>query len=392
MLAHAAALGFRSYHLSEHVPRRHAAHLYPEERAAGLGPAELVQRFEAYLAAGRAAAATQPQLGTLVGAETEFIDAPGGADGRADLVAVLEGPGSSSGSSSAPPRHAAAVGKGRVDFLVGGVHHAHDLPIDFDVPSFEVALRASAAAARPEAELPPDERRAAHWALARTYLDQQLALMRAVQPEVIAHFDIFRLWSPELPLAPSGSDTPEEQRILGELHARLRRNVRFAASYGALFEVSGAAVRKGWPTPYPGPEVLEVSCARAGACQCSLARCNSDAYILQLILESGGRLCLSDDAHSPAQVGHSFLAVRAYLQQHGAAIHVLRRDPAPFSRSEAKAAEEERQRAAREASPRPGDGAPTRFERGAEAHLVEGWAEDSFWEQLEPRRAALERQ
>jgi len=73
----------------------------------------------------------------------------------------------------------------------------------------------------------------------------------------------------------------------------LKRNIKFAINYGALFEVNAAALRKGWLTPYPGEDVVAV------------------------ILELGGRLALSDDSHGPYRVGEQYPETRDYLQQLG---------------------------------------------------------------------------
>lgn len=39
---------------------------------------------------------------------------------------------------------------------------------------------------------------------------------------------------------------------------RVERNIDFAISYGALFELNAAAFRKGWDVSYPGEDVLQV--------------------------------------------------------------------------------------------------------------------------------------
>lgn len=261
MLTTAMQLGFTSFHLSEHIPRLRKEHLYPEEISAALSPERLTERFEEYLVEGPKAArrAMQEKEGfeCLVGAETENV---GDERGLEDLVGALEG----ARYDPAATLRAALVGAGRVQYLVGGVHHAHGQAIDFDLPTFQAALQAFALpASSADAQLTDAQKqRIAHWRLAAAYLDAQYALMQRVRPEVVAHFDLVRLWSSELPLlltaADEGSLAAAELEALRVTDARVRRNVRYAASYGALFEVSGAAVRKGWPTPYPGQEILEV--------------------------------------------------------------------------------------------------------------------------------------
>ena len=48
-------------------------------------------------------------------------------------------------------------------------------------------------------------------------------------------------------------------RDFPEAWRRIERNIRYAVSYGALFELNASAFRKGWSTGYPGVEVFDVS-------------------------------------------------------------------------------------------------------------------------------------
>lgn len=83
--------------------------------------------------------------------------------------------------------------------------------------------------------------------------------------------------------------------------------------------------------------------------------------------------------------------MRRYLVVHAAPLWRLRADAPPLVRSEAEHAAEEAERGKRETSDQPGEDAPTRFERGTRAELVDAeWAADPFWEALEKRRAELE--
>ncbi|CEH18949.1 EB [Ceraceosorus bombacis] len=401
MLDRAKALGFTHYNLTEHIPRRKQSQLYPEEVEAGLDPQKLAQRFEEYLLEARR---IQQEKGrsVLVGAETENIQAAEDQSclqnntdlsGIHDLIAILEADHGTVQLAGSSERRPGSVGKGRVDYLVGGVHHVGSIPIDFDVPTFERALRVfgwdGVADPHPSRS---SSKRLAHLRIAAHYLDQQYDLLKHVRPEVIAHFDLCRLWDHTLPLALEQHRAADEALELGPnavdlykleqlVDERTRRNVAFAISYGALFEVSGAAVRKGWPTPYPGLEVLK------------------------LVVSLGGRLCLSDDAHSLAQIGHSFQAVKAHLDSVPGAwnsLHYLtwNEDDRPaLSHEEGQA--QESQREARErylfakaVGREVGNGFddPTEiFERGTRAIKSSGPSTDAlFWVELEQRRQRLD--
>lgn len=125
------------------------------------------------------------------------------------------------------------LSKKTIDYVVGSVHHANEIPIDFDRPTFDKALTSF------------DNNLGA---LFDNYFDAQYQLMQAVQPEVIGHFDLCRLWHPEVRFIDYKSTWD-----------KIQRNIKYAISYGALFEINAAAFRKGWQTAYPAEDVLEVS-------------------------------------------------------------------------------------------------------------------------------------
>lgn len=218
----ARTLGFTHFHLSEHVPRQSERELYPEEVEASMTPNKLVATFEAYLIEARRLQSLTQDMHILVGCETENISSPATLD---YLTSIL-------GGTAADP---ASIGAGKVDYLVGSVHHSHGIPIDFDPATFDKALASF------EHE---------YDAFVEFYLDLHHETMQRLQPEVIGHFDLFRLFRPDAKV-----------NAVSRVWDKVERNVRFAVSYGALFECNAAAFRKGWQTAYPGREILDVSCS-----------------------------------------------------------------------------------------------------------------------------------
>ena len=80
------------------------------------------------------------------------------------------------------------------------------------------------------------------------YIDAQYSLITRFRPEIIGHFDLCRLYRPNL-----------DFRKLPDVLEKIKRNISYACNYGALFEINAAAFRKGWDTAYPGKDVIEVS-------------------------------------------------------------------------------------------------------------------------------------
>ncbi|CAE6443559.1 unnamed protein product [Rhizoctonia solani] len=242
--------GFNVFGLTEHVPRYRMEDLYPEE--ADITPYDLIKGFDEFIAeAHRLKAIYATQITLLVGLETDYIT----NDDLDQLEALLA-------------RH----GK-RIEYVVGSVHHCNGIPIDFDKPTFEraVASFADSSTVKIEEWTPSH----AQVAFLNEYLDAQLRLMQRIQPDVIAHFDLCRLYTPKLSLEP--------------VWQKVERNVRYAVEYGAAFELNAAAFRKGWDCAYPGREIVK------------------------LIQSMNGTFVMSDDSHGPAAVGLNYDKLEAYI-------------------------------------------------------------------------------
>lgn len=159
---------------------------------------------------------------------------------------------------------------GDIDYMVGSVHHVNGVPIDFDRDTWLRAVREADSAehgrtmipsadlgGKPSlvplpADLPKDHLPTTAELLSffNAYFDAQYQLLSTQRPEVIGHFDLCRLYMPNI-------DFKDE--ALPGVWSKIQRNIRFAAGYGALFELNAAAFRKGWEVSYPGPEIVEVS-------------------------------------------------------------------------------------------------------------------------------------
>ncbi|KAH6910755.1 histidinol-phosphatase [Coprinopsis sp. MPI-PUGE-AT-0042] len=244
---------FEVYGLTEHVPRYRVDDLYPEE--AGMSLDALGAQFEAFLdEAHRLKSKYAEKITLLVGLETEYITE---AD-LTELDQLLKRFGS------------------QVEYIVGSVHHVKETPIDFDRFTYERLLK-TFSPTEDQADL--SDPRGDFYS---SYFDAQYQLLTRFQPEIIGHFDLCSLYDPytRLPNYP-------------EVWEKAVRNIRFAVSYGALFEVNAAAFRKNWSSAYPAADVLKV------------------------IIQEGGRLALSDDSHGPHAVGLNYAKTREYLKSAG---------------------------------------------------------------------------
>jgi len=194
-----------------------------------LSPDDLVKLFADFLdEAHKLKSQYAPQITLLVGLETEYIT-------EQDLDML----------SSILSEHS-----DRIEYIVGSIHHVQEVPIDFDRPMFDNALRKFASAAETNVS---DVSHMEQFLSA--YFDGQYTLLERFHPEIIGHLDLCRLYNPGLRFA-------EYPNAL----SKLKRNISFAVGYGALFEFNAAALRKGWPTSYPGKDVVEVRAESYPSC------------------------------------------------------------------------------------------------------------------------------
>ena len=86
--------------------------------------------------------------------------------------------------------------------------------------------------------------------LFKDYLDHQYTMLLSIRPDIVAHFDVIRLWSDE----PNSSF-----RRWPRVWDRVVRNLKSVKEYGGVIEVNSAGLRKGMAEPYPGGEICRVS-------------------------------------------------------------------------------------------------------------------------------------
>ncbi len=146
---------------------------------------------------------------------------------------------------------------------MGGIHHVEELPIDFDEVTWEKAVlvagkekeKKSMLTSNLDDDVTTDPSSSSSSSSITSffisYFDAQHTLLTRFQPTIIAHLDLCRLYTPSIRL--------DDEVLYPGVWERVKRNVETVVEYGGLFEVSSAALKKGWKTGYPGEEVLQVS-------------------------------------------------------------------------------------------------------------------------------------
>ncbi|KAK4968704.1 hypothetical protein LTR28_001742 [Elasticomyces elasticus] len=200
--------GMTTFALTEHMPRD-VEDLYPEEDTTAEGLVRLHDDFHAEATRLRQKYASQIRI--LIGFETEWI------------------------RPSSLPLINTLLGKHDVDLFIGSVHHVHAIPIDFDHDMYYKARQKAGGS---------DER------IFEEYFDSQYAMLQALKPPVVGHFDLIRL----------KSDSPDrgfEQWPM--VWSKILRNLELIASYGGILELNSSALRKGMSEPYPQISICKVS-------------------------------------------------------------------------------------------------------------------------------------
>ncbi|EEH38687.1 histidinol-phosphatase [Paracoccidioides lutzii Pb01] len=241
----ALAKKMRVIALSEHMPREQQD-FYPEEIEANGTEAGLIANEAAYFKeAQRLREKYVSKINILIGFESDWIR-------PSSLKWIRE-----------------SLARFPFDFFVGSVHHVHTVPIDFDTQFYHKAREIAGGT---------DEK------LFGDYFDAQLAMLRAIKPPVVGHFDLIRL----------KSDDPERSfKQWPGIWKKILRNLDYVAEYGGLLELNSASLRKGMSEPYPKAEI----------CQEFLAR--------------NGRFCLSDDSHGVDQVALNYHRVLDFIEEVG---------------------------------------------------------------------------
>jgi histidinol-phosphatase (PHP family) len=240
----AVAAGYVTYGLAEHAPRHEARFLHAEEREMGWDVAKIVDDFERYAEVTRSLAEEYAdRLTVLRGFETEVVPANG-------YVEVMRG----------------YRDRFDFDYVVGSVHYVDEVLIDGEMALFEQALR-------DQGGLEP---------LAQWYYETVAEMVRALEPEVVGHFDLIEKYGH----LHGPVDTPP-------IRDAARAALEAVRDVGGILDVNTAGYRKGLGHPYPAP--WAVAWAR----------------------DLGIPFCFGDDSHAPDQVGFGLDDARAYLQEYG---------------------------------------------------------------------------
>ncbi len=223
-----AAADFDWVVISEHIPPHNDAFVYPDEKQAGYDARGLHRRFGQFCRHCRRLQRQSRSLKILVAMESETCG------DYAGWVKRLK-------QEFTP------------DLVVGAVHHVGDIAFDYSRQEYQRAVETCGSLAK----------------LYCRYFDLQYDMLAALEPEVVAHFDLIRIFDPDY----------RATLAKPAVKKRWQRNLELVARLQLVLDYNVSALRKGAPEPYPA------------------------AVIMQAARQMGIAMAPGDDSHGVSSVG-----------------------------------------------------------------------------------------
>lgn len=204
-----ARQGFSIVGISEHMPPANDAMRYPDEVAAGLSAAAMLDRFGRYFeTARRLKREYAPKMRILVGFETEWY--PGAREFVHELIAEYS-----------------------PDYIIGSLHHVGEFCFDFDEASYTQATATAGGLDQ----------------LYQRYFDLQLEMINSFCPPIVGHFDLIRKFDPDY------AARMEKPRI----RKQIERNLGIVREKNLLLDLNTRAYSNGADEPYPCRMIIELA-------------------------------------------------------------------------------------------------------------------------------------
>ena len=197
--------------ITEHSPAISDALLYPDQRAAGLTPDFLFDRFADYMR------------------ECRRLQEKYRSEIRIFAAMEIE---TYSGYEAFIP---SLINRFQPDYIVGSVHFVNDMGFDYSQEQYDKTVVAAGGIDQ----------------LYCSYFDVQYEMIKLLQPAVIGHFDLIRIFDPGY-----------KQRLLQpEIMARIKRNLQLIRELDLIMDFNLRSLLKGADEPYISRVILEMALA-----------------------------------------------------------------------------------------------------------------------------------
>ncbi|MCP4116814.1 MAG: histidinol-phosphatase [Desulfobacteraceae bacterium] len=202
-------LGFAWVGITEHLPAHEERLRYPDEAEANLDCGDMLAAFEAYIReCNRLKEKYKNEIRIFTAFETETYS------GYETIVPEM-------------------VARHKPDYIVGSLHHVDDLGFDFSREQYlDTAARLGGVNA-----------------LYERYFDRQFEMIRAIDPAVVGHFDLIRIFDEDY----------ETRMKQPSIRQRIVRNLELIKARGAVMDYNLRALLKGAREPYITAPILELA-------------------------------------------------------------------------------------------------------------------------------------
>lgn len=201
--------GFPWVGITEHSPGITMDLLYPDQRAAGFTPESLLDRFAQYM----------QECKRL---QQKYAD-------QIEIFAAMEVETYSGYDSFIPT----LVKRYKPDYLVGSIHFINDMVFDYSKERYDLVAEAVGGY---------DE-------LYCRYFDLQYEMIELLQPAVVGHFDLIRIFDPYY----------RERLKKPEIMERIVRNLELIKKHDLIMDYNLRSLLKGADEPYISAPILQMA-------------------------------------------------------------------------------------------------------------------------------------
>jgi histidinol-phosphatase (PHP family) len=195
--------------ITEHSPAISDELLYPDQRAAGLTPDFLFNRFADYMKeCRRLQEKYRSQIRIFAAMEIETYS------GYEEFIPDL-------------------INRFQPDYIVGSVHFVSDMGFDYSREQYDQTVEAVGGIDQ----------------LYCRYFDLQYEMIKLLQPAVVGHFDLIRIFDPGY----------KERLLLPEIMERIKRNLQLIGELELIMDFNLRSLLKGADEPYISRVILEMA-------------------------------------------------------------------------------------------------------------------------------------
>lgn len=197
--------------ITEHTPAISEALLYPDQKAAGLTPDFLLEQFAAYMQeCRRLQKKYRSKIRIFAAMEIETYS------GYEAFIPSL-------------------INRFQPDYIVGSVHFVNDMGFDYSQEQYDKTVVAAGGIDQ----------------LYCDYFDAQYEMIKRLQPAVVGHFDLIRIFDPGY----------KQRLVQPEIMARIKRNLQLIRQLDLIMDFNLRSLLKGADEPYISRVILEMALA-----------------------------------------------------------------------------------------------------------------------------------